>query len=424
MASPRIRSTITLISPSGQEFICRWAGGTRSVSKRLARYSYAGVNGEVVDDYGVEADTHPIQLIFEGDNYDIEAKRFFDVFHEIGKWEVNHPTDGLLFLQGVRATENDQRISEGNIIKVDTEWTDYLDPQELRTLRNQLIALGMAINEFDEAQADKLIATMKTDVAGIEEARESGRTILEALKSGYKQYEAYSSEGIDRQNDLVGLLNSSVITAAGLASSVKNAILAPSRGIQDIKVRLTTFSNILSSIFRPEREPVSPKLNDSAVKEVSAAAVASAAATAVLDSLNQGDPAEGGIVSRETLIEVLDTFTALINSITTYTDAEHQKYQGEYVEDVYIPFGDTASNLDKMTGLAVNVLLTQFYDLPTTIEPVIKADTTVLELAYLYYGSLGEDDKYVNRIIDSNALSAEEILRIPQGRSIKLYGVS
>ena len=65
MADLKVRDVITLRDPNGKDHTAKWAGGTRSVKKRLATYAYAGVNGQVADDYGSDSVTYPINIIFD-----------------------------------------------------------------------------------------------------------------------------------------------------------------------------------------------------------------------------------------------------------------------------------------------------------------------------------------------------------------------
>lgn len=444
MASPRVRPTVLMISPDGQEFTPKWAGGTRTVKKRLARYSFAGINGEVVDDYGTEGWVYPMQLIFDGATYDTDAKLFCDTFNaERGQWKVNHPTNGYLGLQGVSAIENDQPISEANATRVDVEFVENLDPVELKTLRNMLIELGMAVNEFNAAQSDRLAATMKMDPASIQEAKESGRSLLESVKKGFAEVVAANAKATEARDNMIGKLNSATIGAASLVSGIQDMVNAPARALADIKARMNILARIGEDLFGSDNDPPYPSYNDSAVKEVSAAAIAAAAASAVATvSISNDDTddvsaagvaptvggAQGGgssgLTSRASLLALVDQVNEVFSVVRAGMDAEAQKYDDEYLEDTYVPLGSTAPILAKVEALTHLALQTQFFSLPTEIRVVTRQDTSIFALAMKYHGTVGENDYYLKQIINENGLKGSEILYVPPGREIVIYGAN
>lgn len=420
MARGNVRQEITLTSPNGRDFFARWEGGTRSVKKRLAQYAYAGINGQVVDDYGCDSVTYPISLIFEGEDQQKNAKDFFQEFQEAGKWLIVHPTEGLLGLQGVSATENDQPVKQANITRIDTEWIEYIDPVDLLTRRNALIEAGFAVNEMEQESRAGALSRMDNSPAGIQEADISARSVLQSVKSAYNKSQYYAQEAADAQTQFIDDLNAGILIAAGMVSSIQNLITAPGRAIADLKQRLNTLKNIIDDLFGEDKDPVEPNKNDAITKEIVATSVLASIAQGVI-AASEGE--ESGLRSRSELLGAISIYTQLLDVITVATDryAQASDDADPDIEDIYIPFESTNVQVKNVVAKTLNAMREQFFQLPTERRVTIHTDMTVLQIAQEFYGSTGEADEYVQRIEDANGFTGDELMVVPRGTQVRIY---
>ena len=427
MADLKVRDVITLTSPDGLEFTAKWAGGTRNVKKRLAMYAYAGVNGQVVDDYGSDSVTYPINIIFDGEDHRKTAKSFFDAFRERGKWRIVHPTEGILGLQGVEATERDDPITEANITRIDTQWIEYIDPISLKTLRNALLELGFAVNELEDAAGESAALGMDMSPAGIAEMKNTGGSILKSVKEAYNKAQYAISEAQEAQAEFQDRLASAVVTAAGMVSAVQNLILAPGRALRDLKARLNTMLDIINDLFGTDNDPQEPNRNDAIMREAVATSVLSCMAEGAITS-SEGE--ENGLQSRADLLSVIETYDTLVDVIDTGTDRLMTQSDEDVpvvpgiekpIEERYIPFEETSTQKKNIIAKTRNALREQFFKLPTERRVITKRPMSEIEIAREYFGTTGVNDEVLDRIEQANGFTSSQILLIPSGTEVRIY---
>jgi prophage DNA circulation protein len=317
MADIKVRKNISLTSPSGDRFIALWDGGNRTVKKRLAMYAYAGINGQVVDDYGCDSITYPITLIFNGEEHRKDAKDFFRAFQEKGKWTVTHPTDGLMGLQGVQATENDQPVKQANMTRIETEWIEYIDPITLKTLRNSMLEMGIVTQQLEDETTIMAEDQMELDAAGTLETKNSLKNVIDSVKAAYNRAQYAAQAAADRQTEFLDYITQATVLAAGVVSQIQNIINAPARALKDLRARLNVLKNIIDDLFGSDNDPVEPNKNDAIVREVTAAAVVSTVAAGVI---NASEDEESGLGSRVALLESIAAFDQLVETIETGVD--------------------------------------------------------------------------------------------------------
>ncbi len=423
MVDLKVRESVKLTSPSGKEFEALWAGGTRAVKKRLAMYSYAGINGQVVDDYGCESVTYPLNIIFTGDDHRQRAKEFFEAFQESGKWFVVHPTEGSLGLQGVEATESDDPIKESGIIRIETQWIEYIDPVTLKTLRNAIIEMGIAVNELEEESLLSAIDKIEENAAGLEEARKAGISTYDSIVQAYNRAQYAAQEAVDKIEDFKNKINTAITSAAAFVKSVQDAIKAPARFLADIKERIKTLKRIVDDLFGEDKDPVEPNRNNAVIKEVVVTSVLASIAEGVVRS-TEGE--ESGLQSRVQLLATLDAYDAFVEEIAANLDRLATQSAAAQVTvepaDVYVPFEATSTVVKDIIAKTRSALLEQFFALPTESRIVVRKPTTIYDIAREYYGTTGRIDEILDKIEQNNAFTSNQILLIPAGTTVTVYG--
>ena len=93
-------TNLVLISPSGTEYEAKWAGDSIELDRRVAQFTYPGINGTVVQDQGSTGFLYPLSFHFTGEDHDLIADDIQTAFKdETGLWIIVHPVQGTKYLQ-------------------------------------------------------------------------------------------------------------------------------------------------------------------------------------------------------------------------------------------------------------------------------------------------------------------------------------
>jgi len=128
-AIDRTLDLLTLTSPGGDVFKAKYRGSERSRRKKLGVFSYPNVDGDEFQDLGSSSPEYPLTFYFTGVDHDLEQQRFFDATIQAGPWQVQHPVHGILKLQLVSITTNNQPVDDAMRTVITCEWIIPIDPE-------------------------------------------------------------------------------------------------------------------------------------------------------------------------------------------------------------------------------------------------------------------------------------------------------
>jgi prophage DNA circulation protein len=415
----RLRENIKLTSPDGNVFEAFWIGSERSQEKKLGIHNFPNVNGSSVQDLGVAGAIYPITLSFEGPDNDIISARFFNALKEKGTWEVIHPVHGLLNLQPVSFSPNDQPVTSGNITQVNTEWIEIVSldaPPSAPELQATTAAQIVTINDVT---SDQLVNSTFQDTA--EEKGSFRKAVLDVVAGVEKHLETLSKfsseitaemESIKRDIDVVlAVIPLDIIAVAG---QLQQLIQLPALAVEDTSSRLDAYGNFASDIslsLTPDAVGTS-NYNRVAIQEL---ALTSAMA-AVADISTTGD-----ILSRPEAVGIIDTNIELFESSTNALDATQELFKNEPIDTQYFSQSQSYPQASRLVGLTVEYLLRAAFDLKVEKRFILDRQRNPVMVALEEYGSPGENDANINLFIDTNKLEDIEHLIMQAGRELVVY---
>lgn len=141
-------------SPNGRRFVFLFENVSKEVDKRTTGFNFPDADGTLVQDLGHSGRRYPLQMIFSGDNYDLEADAFDAALLERGEGKLEHPFYGVINVIpfGTIRRRDDLKTAGNQAVIQVTFWetigvvypTGSLDPAS---------ALLAAIGEFSVASA-------------------------------------------------------------------------------------------------------------------------------------------------------------------------------------------------------------------------------------------------------------------------------
>lgn len=421
MPSPRVRPVIDLTSPEGKNFTPKWVGNKRSNKKRLGRWKYAGINGEVIDDYGLDSDVYPMKLIFDGITYDTDAERFLKATAEFGSWEVIHPTKGYKALNLVSWDESDQPVEKTNLIEIETVWNDYIDPFFLKTPAQMLAEAGATLNAFNadllNRYQDVDVGTFSERASLLDTAKRLGEKINQVLGPIAAANDKVSSSFMDSQQALQEIISAGIVEPLALAGQIKDTIQTPMLATRDLKARLAGCRDLARAIFEIESGDNGDR-NIAMTKELGLMSLAGS----VSISQTTSDIGEtNGIATQKEAVDTISFSRNFSNDITEHLEEEQEKMDGQLVGRQYMYGGGILSSKLNSQLSAEQYIRSNFFNLAK--EKIITLDRprTPIDVVIEFYGGMGDNDENYRKFLTVNEVKGAEVSLLKQGRQILIY---
>ena len=414
----RLRPSIQLTSPDGTVFTALWVGNESSHVKKIGIFDYPGVAGSTVQDQNIRSAMYPLTLQFEGPDNDLTAKEFVDALTESGVWEVVHPVLGLLKLQPMTFTPEWQPVTSGNITVIKTEWIEPLDIAVVPSVPELQAAVAAQIETVNEVAAEQLEQSTFQKIAA--EAAAIRDATLDVVAAVEEKLEAVSdfaaditAEMLAIKRDIDAVLAVVPMDIIALAGQIKELIQLPARAIQDVQARLDAYKGFAQSagLLSPDT-PGTPSFNRVAVQE----AALTAAMGAVADVASTGD-----LLSRTEAVGVIEDVLALFDDITNNLDVSQTLFENSAIDAQYFSQSQSYSVAARLNALVVAYLLRAAFDLKVEKRFVLTQSRNPVMVTIEEYGSLGEDDLFLDLFNASNKIQGDEFIMMPKGRELVVY---
>jgi len=436
----RLRGTIDFISPEGNEFSALWIGDPRSKDKKLGIFTFPKVRGTVVQDLGTNSADYPLSFWFDGKDNDKTAKSFFAACDQEGQWEVTHPLYGFFSLQLVSVTQNIFPVTEGNVTRFDTTWIEPIDPDTLKTGREEAGII--------DGQGGK------TKLNALEQFAEKVKQGTQALKDGIAQTTQLIENASERtlgplasivdsvddafnaiQDGINDTLNATVLQVESLAGEIQALIETPLLASNSIQSRLDTYDDLtqefLSVLPSDDRSEVA--INKTAVAELAltsnVVAFSQIAITGVFTPAAPPSPPGTApapspappVASRAQAIQTAQRISDLFTLITDSLDNVQTDFAENDIDQQYFSQSSSYASSALLIGQTVRFLLIQAYDLRIEKRFTLETAKTPAQIVIEEYGSLGDGDENLDLFISSNGLKGKDILYLPAGREVVTY---
>lgn len=415
----RVRGNIQLTSPNGDNFIAKWVGDTRSAEKQLGIFNYPKVDKQIVQDLGISAISYPLTIMFDGEDNDLEATRFFAALFARGSWLINHPTKGKLFLQPTSFKEVIAPVESGSLTVFQTNWIDLALPSSIISVE-QLSALVEAQNNIVEnAALDQLVnITDQSSVKNIQALKSETEKQLSFFDETIKTIATVSddvSAKVDAiQRSIDDTLGTSPIDLTVLGGQIQALMRAPAAITGNILQKLRVYQDFIDKVSDiPADVADQTNLNVTAIKEIFA--IGANSSSNLISVRTEPE-------TRETAITSLNLITEQFIQITDAFDVVQLSYNDQLIENQYFSQSLSFVESSLMSAQTAAFLLSITFDLAIEKRFELKEDRASIEIAITEYGSLGDNDANFDLFIDTNNLKGDEILMLPAGKEVVVYG--
>lgn len=417
----RLSAQIDLVSPSGVSYIAKWRGDPRRKEKRVGIFEFQGVDGSLVQDHGSAGSRMPLTLYFDGPDHDLVAANFYVSCDEKGPWTITHPVHGFFELQLLSIEEDTQPVENGNYTKFVTEWIEPLDEETLQTARQLYGIVDQLIAELNAQSAQSFVDDAELDTFAKESAvaktaeRQIASTadILDPLAAGNDDIADAVAAARATVEDVVSV---TPLDTEALAGALQAAFQKPALGTDDIDERTDAYDSVTETLAEDLPESATTdaaeQRNSSVTTQINMLSGLAASALAVTTGATQ------------TRQQAVDKATQLIDqyeSITDSLDSVQQAFEDLPIDSQFFSMTETYTTAGSMVTAVVKFLLISSYDLAIEKRFILKYPSTPAAIAIEQYGSLGDSDGNIDKVIAANDLTGDDVLYLPSGREVVVY---
>lgn len=415
---------IVFVSPEGNTFQALWRGNDRSIEKKLGTFDAPKVRGTYVQDMDTKSVPYPLTVYFDGPTHHKTSDDFFkSLQRERGKWDIAHPTKGLLQLQLVSAKEVIAPVENGNFTIFEMEWLEpaaldrIVSAAELGAL-SLLAVLDAIDNGITQAQqlksdlyaAVNAAANLINKVAGIINSAMAQLAALENVTM-----DAWETAKSELESALEKLISDPTDTdnLTALCQAMADIVTIPVDASSDYSTRFSEYSDLADSIFveAPSGNSVYD-YNRVVFLEMYVISILGAICRIIVTS---------DFVTRKEIVSAMDNLTTVFDNCINTLESVQKEFEDLDIDVQYFSQSSSWTSVQQMFSLTMQYLTAQFFNLKTERRFAIKRDRSPLEITVTEYGELGEDDSNYDLFISSNNLTGSEILLLPAGKEVVIY---
>ena len=387
MALEDLQPFITFTSPEGKEFSARWTGNDESKEKLVGIFHSPGTIGDRVQDQGISSPKIPLNFFFDGEDNVQNANAFFLACDETGKWEVNHPEDGLRILQLLSISVEKQPVDSGNVRSFTSTWMepnleeDELSPAELKAgIESDVEDLNAAaatelddnisqaqqseINSFAESTGNVVSDTKNgtapifedsglagvADVAigafnSVQTAVRKTKATIQSVQDDFNRIEQSITEAVDNIAEVA-------LAPLTIALQLQELAQSPARAIENIQNRISAYeetATLMSNRLLGITPTVAGK-NNLQTTQVGLTAALCGSCLSVTT---------GELETRQQAIDAANQIANLMALITQLLDDAAAGFDNQHIENQFFSQTETFNRLSGIVSKAVNVLINE-----------------------------------------------------------------
>jgi len=237
------------------------------------------------------------------------------------------------------------------------------------------------------------------------------------------------------QNELRDTYNATVVKASGIAGLLQNLIEIPVASSSSYTVRAQAYASLIDEFLTvlpggsSQTVSATASLEDikqsTSVVELSLmAAVAAMAATAATTTLAPVTMLETtpSISTRAQIIQAVEEMQATFEKVVAALENVQTLFATAPIDAQYVSLIDTYAAAADTLSTAIQFLFASSLKLSIERKFILDRPRTPFDIVVSEYGSLGKDEVYLDLFIRTNDLHGKDILLLPGGRQVVVYG--
>lgn len=424
-------------SPNGTRTAFLFQDVSRTVEKKTAAFDFPDADGTLVQDLGHKGRRYPLRLMFSGDNHDIEADAFELTLLEKGAGVLEHPRYGQVDVVPFgEITQRDDLKTRANqtVIEV-TFWATIGTAYPTGQADAAAVAL-VAVDDYQAAASQELEDALAIDTQFEEVTfRDQWEGFLDNVESATAEISAASAEVEAEFNAINDSINRGIDVLIAepltLAFQTLALIKAPARALTQIEARLNAYGDLADSIVNGGSnrigtgstgtpQVIQPTNDSRAANELASRRIFAQGAIAGSVTSTMVTVQDNGYDTQPQAIAAAEQLLAQMEKVTDWADQNYRELDGTGIDKR--PVVDTGAGyqqLQEAVALAAGELINASFNLKRERRIVLDRARSMFDFVGEYYGDI---DANLDFFINSNELTGSEILELPKGRTVLVYG--
>lgn len=447
-------------SPGGDRIVFQYEDVSVNWTNKTGAFDFPGVDGTYVQAYhGSTGRRYPVRAFFSGPNCDLGGDAFESLLREPGVGKLEHPLYGAKQVVPFgEITREDRLKSGGNQTIVEVVFWSTIGIAYPSVQLDPLAGVISAVDLYNAAMAAEFASQI--DVSSVSTLIALGnqyKALLKNTKAVLRDVAAAQQSVQDTFDDIADGINEGIDvlikTPLNLAFATTQLIQTPGRALASIKARLDAYGQLAANIFgatdaiskpggaggsgigdagqgNDSQEPnkfharnvfASTAVTGSLVSVVHAGSTdtsTGAKSSAVVDS---GATAESGFQTKADAVAAADAIFAQYDACVNWRDLNYESISGDGDGISTVQNTDTGGSLQQLqnaVAVTAGYLVQISFNLNQERIITLDRERCPLDLVAELYGAT---DSRLDQFIQTNNLSGDEILLIPEGRRIAYY---
>lgn len=403
----RLEQQLVIRTGDGLEYEPQWLNAVQDQQYNLNVFNYIDVAGSQVQRNQPRGRRFSIEIYFIGDDTIDVSERFRRSAADRRPWTIFHPFYDELTVQPISLRFDNTQY---NITRITGEVLETIPDDFPRQTQDVVEQIALDKEEVDQTGAETFgnqiadLQPSESNLIGntVDILESSGNTVLEEAEDQVN----FRNLVLTAQRELNTILTRPIQTLRAIQATINFPALVS----QSVRARVDNLIDSFNRVIESVTNVANITRNEKVYGEASGAAIISAMTLATTTNRDEQ--------TREQIQGVIDDVFATYSSYLTTLDGFQTTLQTEV--NSYAPDPNLQAQLSQLMFSTLAALNDITLDSQQEVTIINEANSNPVLLAHRVYG-LDDQDVNLNRFIDTNNLSLNELLIIPKGRELLYY---
>ena len=402
----KLKTGLKITTGDGKKFTPLYKLNPKTTDFNVAEFEFPNIEGTLVKRSLVKGTKMSLEFYFQGEDHLSQSLEFEESAKDKRPFIILHPFFGEMTVQPTSLSYDPTGL---NLTKVTGNFIETISDEYPRLTKDPKNKIALSSKNTQDSLVESFGSNVIVEPSDINSLNENNASIYalgsEAVQSGNQANEYFQL--FQTANSAVSVMAANTSNAAQL---ITNLYTYPSLFVSGIKERLTLLFKQLVKLGSALNTLSTP--NEKKIYELSGGAVLTSIVSATINPLG---------TDYKTSKDVIESIDSIVLSWNTYiNNIEAIQTDTNDLVDSYVPDFNSLRPLMELINFATANLINIALDASSERSIILESDSNAILLTHRFYG-LNEGDSNLNKFINQNNLSANELIEIKKGKKIVYY---